>query len=676
MAEATRAILTQFPLFATLGEPELALVAQHARLVDVGKDELIYAEGAPPDALYLVVTGRARIYTTVAGREETLEYVHRGDYFGVISLLTRQPHSATVRAVNDSILLKIPQQHFDALLTQIPQLAVHVSQTLSRRLAQKRQQRAKPVSEATIVSVYSAVTETGRTQYAINLATSLQHETGTRVILVDMSPSGAEISALLRAPARPPAIELRGAIFDPACVHRSIVTHAIGISTLNVAHDPRLVSNVTQIAPLLTFLAREFQYVVVDLPHDMDRTVFKGLVQADVIHLVTDARRGSLAATQRLFEELRRTLQLADARVRVIINETSDGLAPEQQAALLQHRIYATLPLTTEPLVEEGVPLVVRHPEAVYARAVRRVAREIGGVLVGLALGSGAAMGLAHIGVLKVLEREGIDVDIVSGSSIGAVIAAFWASGMRAAQLEQVATAFKVKRQTLTLFMDTVIPPTFGFIAGRHVVQLLRRYLDDKTFRDLALPLKIVACDYANRRLVVFEEGPVVDAIRASISIPAIFVPHLVNGRYLIDGGILDPVPVDVLLAAGVHKVIAVNALPSPADIQRRHEEVAAEEQARAATAAKGRWSRVWYRVRRWLLEAIEPKVFDVIMHSMQAMEYILAEQGCAQADVALHPTIPRVNWYEFYNVADLIRRGEEETERFLPQIKQLVQSS
>ena len=197
-------ILKQLPLFAGLSEPELGLVAQRSRLMDVGKDEIVYAEGDPPDALYIVVTGRARIFTMAAtGREDTLEYVHRGDYFGVISLLTKQPHSVTVKAVNDSILIKIQQEDFDELITKIPSLALHVSRTLSRRLSQKRQSRAKQVFESTIVSVYSASRETGRTQYAINLATSISRETGKRVILVDMSLSGTEISGLLKASARP-----------------------------------------------------------------------------------------------------------------------------------------------------------------------------------------------------------------------------------------------------------------------------------------------------------------------------------------------------------------------------------------------------------------------------------------------------------------------------------------
>tara|TARA_B100000315_G_C14495363_1_gene549684 strand:- start:336 stop:1253 length:918 start_codon:yes stop_codon:yes gene_type:complete len=305
------------------------------------------------------------------------------------------------------------------------------------------------------------------------------------------------------------------------------------------------------------------------------------------------------------------------------------------------------------------------------------MAREVGGVRLGLALGSGAALGLAHIGLLKVLERENISVDMVAGSSIGALIGALWCSGLSAAEVEKIAMKFRPKYVTFMLFAADLAPiPKFGFIAGKRVVRLLQRYLKDKTFRDLKTPLKVTACEYANRQLRVFDEGSLVDAVRASVSIPAIFVPHTVDGRQMIDGGILDPVPVDVLLKSGVNKIVAVNALPSPEDIHRRNQEVKEDEARRAAQAReKGKFSHTWYHMRKRIAEGVEPKIFDVIMHSMQAMEYVLAEQACQQADIAMHPTIPVVNWYQFYSVGDLIERGEQEAERMLPQIRELIKT-
>ena len=158
------------------------------------------------------------------------------------------------------------------------------------------------------------------------------------------------------------------------------------------------------------------------------------------------------------------------------------------------------------------------------------------------------------------------------------------------------------------------------------------------------------------------------------MAIPGIFEPARIHGRWLIDGGVRDPVPVDVLSQLGVHKVIAVNTLPSPADIHRRHQELT-EERTRMAQQARMRgWFASWtFRFRQWWWRWLDSNIFDVIMHTMQGMEFELAQAQCAQADVVLHPTVPRVTWWEFYNVDQLIRRGEEEATSHLAEIKRLV---
>jgi predicted acylesterase/phospholipase RssA len=166
----------------------------------------------------------------------------------------------------------------------------------------------------------------------------------------------------------------------------------------------------------------------------------------------------------------------------------------------------------------------------------------------------------------------------------------------------------------------------------------------------------------------------VVDAVRASISIPGILEPVRMGNRWLIDGGVLDPVPVDFLSREGVHKIIAVNTLPSPAKLQGRQAEVAREAAlAHKEALAAGGLQTLLFKLRRAWWAWRDPNILDVLVHTMQAMEYELAEVGCAQADVALHPTLGRVNWWEFYNVGMLIEKGIQETRQYLPEIKRLI---
>lgn len=669
-----RWLLRQISLFANLTDIQLDFISVRSRLVEYEKGELIYRQGDPPDAFYGLVSGRVRVFVDPphGGRQETLEVLHRGDYFGTISLLTNESHSVTTQAVNDSILFKVKRPDFEIILKEIPEIAIHLSTTLSRRLRQ-RDIPQKRVFESTLIALYSPIAETGRTMYGINLAVSLKKETGKRVIVLDISPTGEEVCRALGVTRCPVPLRLKGVSFDQSHVGNAIVEHpACGFHTLNVAHDPKVVSDVTQITPLLSYLTNLYHFVIIDLPHEMDRTVFKALAQADLIHLFCDNRREHLEVLGQLIQELEKTVQQAGERIRVLISELSEGLSPDERITLLGgHRIYAALPSVSTPPAP-GHPVVLAHPDWEYSKAIRRIAREIGEVLVGLVLGSGAALGLAHIGILKVLEREKIPIDIMAGSSIGALLGSFWAKGMTAAELERIAYGFRSKRSLLTLIDPTI--PKFGIFMGGQVTKFLEQHLDGITFRDLKMPLKVTACDYARRELVILDEGSVVEAIRASVSIPAIFEPVRIRGRYLIDGGVLDPVPVDVLSRMGVHKIIAVNTLPSPEDIHRRHQELAEERDRLYRLArAQGFFQLLAFKFRRAWWAWLDSNIFDVIMHTMQGMEFELAQVQCAQADVVLHPTVPRVNWFEFYSVDQLIRRGEEEAEEHLAAIKKLV---
>lgn len=667
-----RWLLRQISVFAGLTQQQLDLLADRARIVEYEKDEVIYAQGTPPDCFYGLVSGRVRVFIgPLTGKHETLEVLHRGDYFGMTSILTNEPHSVTTQAINDSILVKVKRPDFEQILKLVPEVAIHLSTTLSRRLRQK-DLPVKRVFESTMISVYSPLRGSGRTTYAINLAASLHKETGKRVILLDLSPGGDNVArALAQGQVRAP-IELKGAAFDQARVSSAISKHpSIGFDTLNLIHDPSVTTDVTHVTPLLSYLTNLYHFVITDLPHQMDRTVFKALVQADLIHLVSEAAREHLGATAKIIQELSRTIQQASARVKVVVNETAGDVGEEERVKILDWKVHATLPAVEAPTAP-GHPIVLAHPDWEYSRAIRRVSREIGEVLVGLVLGSGAAMGLSHIGVLKVLERERIPIDIVAGSSIGALLGVFWASGLSSAELEKMAAEFKTKTSLFKLADPGI--PKFGILMGSQVTRFLARHMADKTFRDLKLPVKVIAVDYSRREIVVLDEGPVVPAIRASVSIPAIFDPIRIRGRWLIDGGVLDPVPVDVLAQMGVHKVIAVNTLPSPADIHRRTVEMA-EERSRLAEEARAQgWLKMMkFRLRQEWWGWVDSNIFDVIMHTMQGMEFELAEAACAQADVVLHPTVPRVNWWEFYSVDQLIRRGEQEAEVHLAEIKKLV---
>lgn len=171
---------------------------------------------------------------------------------------------------------------------------------------------------------------------------------------------------------------------------------------------------------------------------------------------------------------------------------------------------------------------------------------------IGLALGAGSAKGLAHIGVLKVLEERKIPIHMISGTSIGSVIGALYASNPNAKDLEK--EALKTEWKNL---IDWTFPKS-GFIKGDKIENYMREKLGDKQFKDLKIPLYITASDLDKDQEIIFHKGDIAKAVRASISLPGIFLPVKNKKKFLVDGGLSDPLPIEVLKKAGADTIIAV----------------------------------------------------------------------------------------------------------------------
>ena len=173
--------------------------------------------------------------------------------------------------------------------------------------------------------------------------------------------------------------------------------------------------------------------------------------------------------------------------------------------------------------------------------------------LVALALGSGGARGFAHVGVIKALEEAGIVPDMVTGSSSGAVVAALYASGLRAGELEEMALG--IEQGDL---VDFVLFGN-GWVRGEALQEFVRRAVDGKPIERLAKPFAVVATEAKSRRMTVFNRGDTGLAVRASVSVPNLFIPPVINGEEYVDGGLTSPVPVRLARAMGADIVIAVD---------------------------------------------------------------------------------------------------------------------
>jgi len=270
---------------------------------------------------------------------------------------------------------------------------------------------------------------------------------------------------------------------------------------------------------------------------------------------------------------------------------------------------------------------------------------------LGLALSGGGARGLAHIGVLKVLEREGIPIDLLAGTSMGGLVAAAYAAGMSAADLEQEALRMASLRRLLPLADPTL--PRQGLFQGQRVVNYLSLHLGERTFDHLRIPLALVAVDLNSQRQVILRQGRVVDAVRATIAIPGLLTPVKRDGQLLVDGGVLNNLPTDVVRSMGADVVVAVDVPSNGISISR-------------------------LRQHRYIPNGLIDTL-DVLWRSLMIMIAEIERYQLAQAppDALIRPDIPAgvTALTGFTRADEIIGVGEEAAIEALPHIWDVAQA-
>ncbi len=672
-----QSLLAQCQLFSNLSQWELKSISQLMRLVEYKKDELVYKEGGEGEAFYVVVAGRFEASVSEGEKKRTLAYLRRGDYFGEMSLLNNAPHSATLRALSDGLTLELKKDDFKKTIEHNATVSFELSRRLSSRL-KGGDARSRSLLKSDIISIYSHQRRGGRASFAINLAASLFEETRQKTVLLDMSLSGNEISARLHMARKIPMTQFHNIENAPADAASEFLTrHPVGFDVLSVAHAPNDALGEAIISQLLNHLAIEYRFILIDLPPAFDEMAMKALSQSDSVLFVTDSNVNNITETRDMLADVQRALTFPDDKISIVIHEVFYGI---RTTASIKREIFgnkACYSLPSSPAIRESddrvLPIVVDEPDAEYSRTVRHLARRLSNNLVGLALGSGAALGLSHVGVLKVLERERIPIDIIAGSSIGSLFGALYAIGKTTREIEEASLEINSLAKLIPL-IDFNLFPFHGLMRGNAVIRHFKKYIGNRVFDDCRIPLKIIGSNMSTRQAVVLDTGFIMDAIRTSIAIPAIFTPTRLNGDIMVDGGILSPLPVKALHDAGANKVIAVNVFPTVRDTLERRiilEEAAEKED--MLMRQRNFLTRGFYRTGKAIKRRFSANLFDVLMSTIQSMESEIAEMEGESADVLLRPVLPTASWVEFYKPQQFIKRGEDEAEKMLAKIKLLV---
>jgi NTE family protein len=589
-------LLGQVPLFADLPEHVCLELARAGRWRHLPGGVFLFHQGDDADALALLWSGRLDVVD-----EEThavLDVLGRGSWVGELALLTGEPRSAAVRARRDCVLLVIPAAAFSRALQAEPQLGLTLARTLARQVQRSRPAPAPP-SEPDTVAVIPLADGLPTEDLVWRLAGNMARFGPVAVVGDDGAVLQSDGPNL--GPIHPPG--------DPASrvPDESPDDDATGTRSGAAADGSGLAHVQRAWARRVDELESEHPWVVL---------------------LATDPGAGGPWAPF--------CVRSAD-RIVVLAGDRRPAALPAWAVDLLGHRhpdvSFVTPRLRAgamDPVIDGLTPRARHHlvPGRGFPASADRLARRVSGHALGIVLSGGGARGLAHLGVLERLVTAGATIDRVGGCSAGAFAAALVALGIPPAEMISICRAELVDRRPFTDF--TV--PRESLIRGRKTMAMLTRVFGDARIEELSLPYFAVTSDLATGELVVHREGLVREAVAASMSIPGFSPPLPVGDRLLVDGGLLDNLPVDVMAAETEGAVIAVDVMrrfPVPGD-------------------------------------GGAPGIVSTISRAVVLGGWQRVEDNRERADVLITPEVDDVGLFEFDRIDELVEAGRRAADEAL----------
>jgi len=578
-------------LFGDLDSAALRLLREQLRWVALAGGQTLMAEGEAGDSMYLSISGRLRAYVRQDdGTPRMVREMSRGQVIGEMSLITHEPRSATVVAIRDSMLVRLDKAAFDHLVATHSQVAL----ALARQIIQRLKTEHQPSAYAAPVTVGLVPISDGvdAAAFAADLAKQLEAFGG--VCTVD--------ARLMRRD--------DGITEDAADTHRRV---ALALDRMEATH----------VFVLLVADAAPTPWSQLCSRHCDELLLLADAAQAPALHAV---ERDCL---------MRRPPRTEAAEILLLLHDAQQRCPSGTRAWLARRPVADHLHL--RPALERDM-----------ARLARMLARRA----VGLVLAGGGARGFAHLGVLRALQEQGIEVDAVGGTSMGAVMALMAACDQPVERLLQVARgAFRVNPTG-----DFNLVPLISLIRGRRLRAIAHRALtelagsDAIDLEDLWKSYYCVATNYSQAREEVLRHGPALNAVLASTAIPGALPPVVRDGDLLCDGGSFNNFPVDVMrVQRGIGRVIGVDL---SAHKPRRLE----------FAEVPGPWALLRDRLRpraarRFRLPTLAAYLLNVTILYSQSRQRV-AER---QLDVHIKPALERVGLLQWNRIDSIVQQGYEQ---------------
>lgn len=624
-------LLRKIPFLADFSEEERALLYPYFHLVTLNPGDRLFQQGEMGNGLHVLISGEIQVVREQSGKEHILATLsRRGDLLGEMALLGGEQRPGTANALQPTVMVEMKRMDFERALQQRPSLAIAVARALTRRLMQVVHPPAHVRSAGKVFILMGALPPKDRLGFALNLALSTLEQTRRRVLLVEVTEDSAEpaVSHLSRKTRGiPDHMDLED--FQSVDGLRSLaLAHDSGLDLISIS-EPLLQGRLFGgLYPLVTTARQEWDVVFISLPGRSSRAAKALWEEADRTLYVREesAEKGG---------PLWREMENIVPPTRVDLVELQRNSSPRRNRP---GRFY----VPWKDGIGQGADLFVTSRDSAVQKGLDRMARHLGGLRIGIAMGSGAALGYSIIGILRALERNGVYPDLIAGTSMGALVGSFYAAGRSVTDLVDIALSITKKRLWTMADFDL---PWKGVVAGNGVLRFLKSIVGNVTFDQLQLPFACVATDINTGEERVLRHGAVAEAVRGSLSLPFFFEPFFWQGRYLVDGGLVNPVPTSIVQAMGADITLSVNNTTAP-----------------ALKGSRARRPSVFNPLHG-------PHIFKVMAKTLYTMQYGIAKSGANEADVTIAPDMSGFGSLEFHRAAEIIQIGEEQAEKMMPKI-------
>jgi NTE family protein len=631
--------LSTIPIFSFLTKGEIKEIQTHFVEKTFEKGDTVCKVGEPGDTFYVVLSGELEVWGGEPELRRTGRLTSR-DFFGEMALLQGGKRTATVIASRRTRALSLDKPSFDRFFLRNPKALEYFARVLCKRLASVTRGDTGETRNLAI-SVAARPGLKGKTLVSRAVACLLKDLAGLDVAVVEVYPKTDAprdpIEELLRNDLEAIPAELREAL-TPDSKHPTFLSLGARPGKSPDFYAERASNLVAKLSDI-------YQIVLLDLGCEIPQLVEAAERFSDVLIEISDSPEGVISPRVG-----------SSIRSHRVINRFNPSSVPVPISSCEPFVLPASPVLASE----DGIAVIRENPLLPASIPLYRLVRKLMGATVGLALGGGAAFGISHLGVLKVLQDNRIPIDLLAGCSQGSIIGVGFAAGIPVDEMIAIARKLGQKRNFFLAMDFTLLGP--GILAGNRVIEIFNPYLKDKeTFEDLIYPCRAIATDIESGERIAIGSGRLDLAYRASSSVPMVFSPLSVDGRALVDGGVTDPVPAETVQEMGADLTVAVNVVPPLR---------------RGVTTVMNRAYKQLNRLNPLSYLGSNqdlPNMFDIVMNSMQILQYELGNFKAINADVLINPDLSDFTWVEYYRPQELIDRGIEAAERALPAIEKVL---